>query len=108
MQPAASLHKDGLPERGKTRPEDLPQKRRKPHRVAFVSDFCTGCGGTPVCRVYCKYGALKLVEDPETYPLKRMTVDRDRCIGCGACISGGRDGLLLTGCPWDAIYLVTA
>ncbi len=85
-----------------------PRRRRKSRRVAVVTAFCTGCGGAPVCRVYCKYDALQLVEDPETYPLKRMTVNEKRCVGCGACVAAGREGLMLTGCPWNAIRLVTA
>ncbi|MFO8048863.1 MAG: 4Fe-4S dicluster domain-containing protein [Desulfosudaceae bacterium] len=83
-----------------------PRKRRQVKRVAVVSDLCTGCGGSPVCLVYCKFEALRLIDDPHNYPFKRIMVDREACIGCGACVSGGKDGLMLTGCPWNAISLV--
>lgn len=75
-------------------------------RVAHVSDFCTGCGGVPVCRVYCKFDALQLVDDRENYPFKKALVDTGRCVGCGACVSSGQQGLMLTGCPWNAIRLI--
>ncbi|MDY6824406.1 MAG: 4Fe-4S dicluster domain-containing protein [Thermodesulfobacteriota bacterium] len=81
------------------------KRRARTKRQAVVLDFCTGCGGSPVCQVYCKYNALELVDDPENYPYKRMMVNTDRCIGCGACLSGGKDGMMLTGCPWNAIRL---
>ncbi len=83
---------------------EMPRKRRKPKKIARISDFCTGCG---VCLVYCKYNALQLVDDAENYPLKRMRVDESRCVGCGACVSGGQNGLMLTGCPWNAIRLIS-
>ncbi|MFZ5565320.1 MAG: 4Fe-4S dicluster domain-containing protein [Thermodesulfobacteriota bacterium] len=85
---------------------DTPKKVRAPRRRALILDWCTGCGGVPVCRVYCKFDALHLVADEENYPFRRMTVDAVRCVGCGACVSGGPDGLVLTGCPWNAIRLV--
>ncbi len=81
--------------------------KRKVKRIAVISEWCTGCGGSPVCLVYCKFSALQLVADPENYPFQRMTVNRDLCVGCGACVSGGKDGLMLTGCPWNAISLMT-
>ncbi|ABW66003.1 ATP-binding protein [Desulfosudis oleivorans] len=87
-------------------PAALPKKARAPKRQAMILDWCTGCGGVPVCRIYCKFDALQLVDDPDNYPFKRMTVNRVRCVGCGACISSGPDGLVLTGCPWNAIRLV--
>lgn len=83
-----------------------PKKGRTPKRQAMILDWCTGCGGVPVCRIYCKFDALQLVDDPDNYPFRRMTVNSVRCVGCGACISSGPDGLVLTGCPWNAIRLV--
>ena len=93
MQPAATTR-------------ELISPRRKPKRIAIVSEFCTGCGGSPICRVYCKFNALRLIDDPDNYPLKTMKVDSDACVGCGACVSSGKEGLMLTGCPWNAIRLV--
>jgi ferredoxin len=58
-----------------------------------------------VCAVYCKQGALRLVKDEAIYPFNIMTVDGSLCIGCGACMAAGRQGIMLSGCPWDAIRM---
>ncbi len=83
-----------------------PAGKTKVKKVAYVSDSCTGCGGVPVCRVYCKFDALQLVDDEDNYPFKKVMVDSGRCVGCGACVSSGVQGLMLTGCPWNAIRLI--
>ena len=75
-------------------------------RVAFVTETCTGCGGAPVCRVYCPQGALRLVEDEDNFPFKRVQADPVLCSGCGACLARGPRGSRIFGCPWDAIRLV--
>jgi ferredoxin len=81
-------------------------KSVKPAFIAYVNDRCTGCGGAPVCLRACKNGALELEWDTENYPLKRMRVNPFKCTGCGACVSRGDNGILTTGCPWDAIRLM--
>ncbi|OQX63932.1 MAG: hypothetical protein B5M56_01450 [Desulfococcus sp. 4484_241] len=86
-------------------PGQKQASRRKPRRVAVIAEWCTGCGGAPVCAVYCRQNALRLVDDPDNPPFKIMTVDADRCIGCGACVTGGANGIFLSGCPWGAISL---
>lgn len=75
-------------------------------RVAFVTEGCTGCGGAPVCRVYCPEGALQLVEDTNHFPFKKMQVDPALCSGCGSCVARGPKGSRIFGCPWDAIRLM--
>lgn len=74
-------------------------------KKAFVTDACTGCGGAPVCITFCRHGALDLVPDKENYPFKKMVVNKMVCKGCGMCVCDGRDGIWLTGCPWDAIQM---
>lgn len=81
-------------------------KTRSSRKTALIEAWCTGCGGAPVCMVYCKRDALQLVKDKESPPFMIMTVDHTRCIGCGACVSGGRQGIVLSGCPWNAIRLI--
>ncbi len=76
-----------------------------PTRIAFVTDKCTGCGGAPVCRVYCPCGALRLVDDHGHHPFKRVEVDAALCTGCGSCVARGPNGSRVFGCPWDAIRL---
>ena len=85
---------------------EKPVKKPRVKRIARIADWCTGCGGFPVCQVFCKFDALRLVDDPENYPFKKMTVDAERCVGCGACVAGGAQGIMLTGCPWNAIRLM--
>ncbi len=78
----------------------------KPRRVARVSELCTGCGGTPICVVFCPQGALELTDDAENVPFKMMEVNPSQCTGCGSCIARGPKGSRILGCPWDAIRLV--
>ncbi len=83
------------------------RKPRKNRKIAVIDPWCTGCGGAPVCMVYCKSNALKPVKDPKAYPFMMMTVDSATCIGCGACVANGRQGLMISGCPWNAIHLAS-
>lgn len=80
----------------------------KPHgrKVARITEACTGCGGSPICIVFCKHEALGLVADHEHYPFRKMRVDPEKCVGCGNCVSRGVGGICLLGCPWDAIQLM--
>ena len=50
-------------------------------------DLCNGCGTCADER--CPVGAIKVVED-------KASVDLERCIGCGLCVSG---------CPNEALRL---
>ncbi len=83
-------------------------KRPRSRMVARVTESCTGCGGSPVCRIFCRRDALQLMDDPENYPFTKMRVDSSRCSGCGNCQAGGPDNIQVTGCPWNAIRLVAA
>lgn len=85
--------------------ENSLEKATRKKKIAVIDPCCTGCGGAPVCVVYCKQNALRLVEDKENYPFYIMTVDETLCIGCGACISRGKQGIMLHGCPWNAIRI---
>lgn len=78
---------------------------KRASKIARIEPWCTGCGGSPVCLVYCKQKALKLIRDEKNYPFSVMTVVSSRCIGCGACVAGGKQGIMLNGCPWDAIRI---
>jgi ferredoxin len=82
-------------------------KKPKSYKIAVIDPWCTGCGGSPVCRVYCKQKALRLIKDKEADPFSIMTVDGSLCIGCGACAAAGRQGIMLSGCPWNAIRIET-
>ena len=84
---------------------DTTTKQKRLKKKAFIEPWCTGCGGAPVCVIFCKKHALTLVRDQKTYPFKRMTVDQTLCIGCGACATTGTLGIRLNGCPWDAITI---
>lgn len=81
-------------------------KTRTAAKTAYIEAWCTGCGGSPVCMVYCRRNALQLMKDKNSPPFMIITVDHTRCIGCGACVSGGRQGITLSGCPWNAIRLI--
>jgi ferredoxin len=81
--------------------------KKKTRKVAVVQPWCTGCSGTPVCVIYCRKNALMLIKDSFYYPFNIMTVDESACIGCGACVTKGENGISLSGCPWNAIRMVT-
>lgn len=75
-------------------------------RTAFVTERCSGCGGAPVCRIFCPHGALELREDRESFFFKKMEVKPGSCTGCGSCITRGPHGTQILGCPWNAIRLI--
>lgn len=86
----------------------VTDSERKPSKIkmkAYVTEMCTGCGGKPVCKVFCKFNAIALEEDPDNYPFKKARIDALRCTGCRSCISKGSLGIMLTGCPFNAIRL---
>ncbi|MEW6444235.1 MAG: 4Fe-4S dicluster domain-containing protein [bacterium] len=74
-------------------------------RAAVVTERCSGCAGTPVCRIFCPQDALRLVDDRDSFPFKRAQVDPAACTGCGSCVARGPRGARILGCPWDAIRL---
>lgn len=86
-------------------PQEKGRTRARKRKIPYVSEICTGCGGKPICREYCKNNAIVLIDDTENYPFKRAEINKDLCIGCRACISKGKDGIMLTGCPWNAIRM---
>jgi ferredoxin len=88
-------------------PDSVNKKPKSAARIAVIEPWCTGCGGAPVCTVYCKKNALQLTKDQEVYPFHMMTVNQELCIGCGACVSKGKQGIMLSGCPWNAIRMET-
>ena len=85
--------------------ENTAKKSPKKLFRPFITEMCTGCGGKPVCRIYCKFGAISLVVDEDNYPYKRAKIDETACTGCRACVSKGKQGTMLTGCPFNAIRL---
>ncbi|MBU0996312.1 MAG: 4Fe-4S dicluster domain-containing protein [Proteobacteria bacterium] len=85
--------------------ETTAKKKSKKLWQPYVTDMCTGCGGKPVCKVYCKFDAISLEDDTENYPFKKARIDELLCTGCRSCISKGKQGIMLTGCPFNAIRL---
>jgi ferredoxin len=83
----------------------VDKKPKAAKKIAVIEPWCTGCGGAPVCTVYCKKGALEVVADQEFYPFHMMTVNHQLCVGCGVCVSKGKQGVMLSGCPWNAIRI---
>ena len=77
--------------------------------VAVIDENCTGCAGTPVCRMFCPTeGALEYLPDETSHHFMRMRVNPEKCIGCRSCVSRGYQGARIEGCPWDAIRMVPA
>ncbi len=75
--------------------------------VASIDESCTGCAGTPVCKMYCPAeGALEYVADESSFLFKRMRVNPDKCTGCRSCTTRGYLGARIEGCPWNAITMV--
>lgn len=42
----------------------------------------------------------------DAYPFGRIWVDPLKCVGCKKCVTWGEDGMVLAGCPWEAIVMV--
>ena len=83
------------------------RRKAKPKFIAVVTDRCTGCASSPICKVYCPVDDCITTVSAQEYPLKRIRIDPLKCIGCRKCTSDGPMGLLLDGCPWDAIKMVS-
>lgn len=84
-------------------------RKKAPKHLAVVNEGCTGCAGSPVCIDCCPVEAcIYWVPDEEHPPFGRVEIDLATCIGCAKCASKGPDGILLDGCPWDAIEMVAA
>ncbi|HYK90468.1 MAG TPA: 4Fe-4S ferredoxin [Acidobacteriota bacterium] len=82
-------------------------RKKKPKELAVITEFCTGCAGSPACVEYCPVeDCMFWVMDDENPPFGRIQVDPQLCIGCKKCTSKGPDGAFLDGCPWDAIEMV--
>ena len=82
-------------------------RKKKPKELAIITEFCTGCAGSPACVDYCPVDdCMYWVPDEEHPPFGRIEVDPFLCIGCKKCTSKGPDGSFLDGCPWDAIEMV--
>jgi ferredoxin len=82
-------------------------RKKKPREIAVITEFCTGCAGSPACVPYCPVAdCMFWVPDEEHPPFGRIQVDPQLCIGCKKCTSKGPDGSFLDGCPWDAIEMV--
>jgi ferredoxin len=82
-------------------------RKKKPKEVAIITEFCTGCAGSPACVEYCPVEECMFwVPDDENPPFGRIQVDPQLCIGCKKCTSKGPDGAFLDGCPWDAIEMI--
>lgn len=79
-------------------------RKKKPKELAIITEFCTGCAGSPACVDYCPVAdCMYWVPDEDHPPFGRIAVDPYLCIGCKKCTSKGPDGTFLDGCPWDAI-----
>jgi ferredoxin len=82
-------------------------RKKAPKQVAIVNEACTGCAGSPVCIDCCPVEAcIYWVPDEDHPPFGRVEIDLATCIGCAKCAAKGADGILLDGCPWDAIAMV--
>ena len=82
-------------------------RKKKPKILAFITDRCTGCAGSPVCVGYCPIDSCMYWNFDEDHPpFGTITVDPDLCIGCKKCTTQGPDGTFLDGCPWDAIEMI--
>lgn len=83
------------------------RRAKKPRLLAVVNEQCTACAGSPVCQIYCPVDeCMILVPTSDGFPYGRIWVDPLKCVGCKKCIGQGPEGILLDGCPWDAIEMV--
>jgi ferredoxin len=83
------------------------QRKKKPRALAVVDDKCSGCGGAPVCQALCPVEECMVLRPAEdAYPFGRIWVDPSKCVGCKKCVADGPLGILVEGCPWDAIRMV--
>ena len=83
------------------------RRKKKPPMLAYITEACTGCAGSPVCQSYCPVEeCMVLVDNPSAPAFGVIEVDPFKCIGCKKCVTKGPEGTLLDGCPWDAIVMV--
>ncbi len=83
------------------------RRTKKPRLLAVVNEQCTACAGSPVCQIYCPVDeCMILVPTGDGFPYGRIWVDPLKCVGCKKCIGRGPEGILLDGCPWEAIEMV--
>ena len=89
------------------KPKIQARRKRKPREIAVINECCTGCAGSPVCQDLCPVeDCMYLVFDEQAPPCGRIEVNELTCIGCRKCITKGPEGMLLEGCPWDAIDML--
>ena len=83
------------------------RRKKKPKVLAYITESCTGCAGSPVCQAYCPVEeCMILVQNPGAPTFGVIEVDPLKCIGCRKCTAKGPAGTFLDGCPWDAIVMV--
>jgi ferredoxin len=83
------------------------RRKKKPKVLAYITESCTGCAGSPVCQAYCPVDeCMILVQNPGAPSFGVIEVDPLKCIGCHKCTTKGPEGTFLEGCPWDAIEMV--
>jgi ferredoxin len=83
------------------------RRKKKPKVLAYITESCTGCAGSPVCQAYCPVDeCMVLTQNPGAPTFGVIEVDPFKCIGCRKCVTKGPQGTLLDGCPWDAIVMV--
>lgn len=83
-------------------------RKKIPKELAVITEYCTGCSGSPACVEYCPVeDCMYWIPDEDHPPFGRIEVDPQLCIGCKKCTSKGPDGAFLDGCPWDAIEMVS-
>ena len=86
----------------------IGRRKVKPKLLAVINDFCTGCSGSPVCQVYCPVDdCMLLIPAADAQPFGRIWVDPLKCVGCKKCVTRGPLDVVLEGCPWSAIDMVS-
>ena len=81
------------------------KRKKKPKELAFITEDCTGCAGSPACLEYCPVPECMVYVRDEDTVFGIVIVDPALCIGCRKCTSKGPEGSFLDGCPWDAIVM---